>query len=142
MLAIHSCRLPDDNLHRIRQGHRHGNSIRTRRHSRVHQRRHFRRKLHRNTLHLASVNTTTSSCNVTFVPTTAGTVIAQGTYTATDGVHSSGVQTSSNTVTVTLRTTSTAVSCTPATVVVAQTVTCTGLVKDTSAAGTASAPSV
>src|SRR5207245_2309763 len=90
---------------------------------------------------LASVNTTTSSCNVTFVPTTAGTVIAQGTYTATDGVHSSGVQTSSNTVTVTLRTTATAVSCTPATVVVAQTVTCTGFVKDTSAAGTASAPS-
>src|SRR5207244_11713990 len=46
----------------------------------------------------------------------------------------------SNTVTVRLRTTFTAVSCTPTAVVVAQVVTCTGFVKDTSVAGTASAP--
>src|SRR5207245_4329114 len=87
---------------------------------------------------LASVNATTSSCNVTFNPTNAGTVIATGTYTSTDAAHSGSGPTAGNTVTVTLRTTSTAVSCSPATVVVAQTISCTGFVRDTSTAGTAS----
>src|SRR5207245_3695270 len=37
---------------------------------------------------LASVNATTSSCNVTFNPTASGTVTASGTYTSTDTSHS------------------------------------------------------
>src|SRR5437879_5639237 len=89
---------------------------------------------------LAAVNATTSSCNVTFNPTATGTVIASGTYAPTDNAHSASGPTAGNTVTVNRRTTSTAVSCTPTTVVVSQVITCTGFVKDTSLAGTASAP--
>src|SRR5438445_12985686 len=68
------------------------------------------------------------------------TIITSVTYTSSDAANSGSGPTAGNTVTVTLRTTSTAVSCSPATVVVAQVITCTGFVKDTSAAGTASAP--
>jgi len=48
---------------------------------------------------LASVNSTTSSCTVSFGPTSGGTIIAVATYMSTDGVHS-GSQGTSNTVTV------------------------------------------
>src|SRR6266852_485440 len=69
---------------------------------------------------LASVNATTSSCTVTFNPTATGTVIANGTYSSTDTVHSGSGPTASNTVTVGLRSTTTAATCSPASVQVGQ----------------------
>src|SRR5207245_3444449 len=89
---------------------------------------------------LTTVNATTSSCNVTFTPTNSGTVIASGTYSPTDTAHSGSGPTAGNIVNVAKRTTSTVVTCSPATVSTGQTVTCIAFVKDTSTAGTTSTP--
>src|SRR3989441_9735526 len=89
---------------------------------------------------LTTVNATTASCSASFNPTGQGTVIASGAYTASaaDTAHANSSGTS-NTVTVSLRQTTTTASCTPTSVAVGQLVTCTAFVKDT-AAGTASTP--
>src|SRR2546426_6407082 len=89
---------------------------------------------------LAPLNTTAATCQVTFNPTSTGTVIAQATYTpaASDTTHTTSSGTG-NTVTVNKRNTTTTVTCSPSPVVVAQATTCTSFVKDTSA-GTASTP--
>src|SRR3989454_1027991 len=78
------------------------------------------------------------SCSVTFTPSTGGTATVSGTYTASDTTHAGSGPSTSNTITVNLRTTSTAVSCTTP-VFINQASTCTATVTD-SAAGTASTP--
>src|SRR5207245_6696523 len=66
---------------------------------------------------LTTVNATTSSCSVSIMPSTTGTILAQGTYSPTDNVHSGSIGTS-NTVIVTARSTTASVTCSPTTVVV------------------------
>src|SRR3989449_4860043 len=88
---------------------------------------------------LTVVNATTASCTATVTPSTTGTITATGVYTPSDNVHSTSTSPVSNTVTVGLRTTSTAVICSPTSITVGQSTNCTALVKDTST-GSASAP--
>src|SRR2546425_535848 len=88
---------------------------------------------------LTVVNATTASCTATVTPSTTGTITATGVYTPSDNVHSTSTSPVSNTVTVGLRATSTVVTCSPASVVVGQQVTCTADVNDV-AAGTRSTP--
>src|SRR2546425_13013624 len=82
-------------------------------------------------------NATTASCTATVTPSTTGTITATGVYTPSDNVHSTSTSPVSNTVTVGLRATSTVVTCSPASVVVGQQVTCTAYVNDVMSAGTA-----
>src|SRR2546422_411637 len=88
---------------------------------------------------LTVVNATTASCTATVTPSTTGTITATGVYTPSDNVHSTSTSPVSNTVTVGLRATTTVVTCSPASVVVGQQVTCTADVNDV-AAGTRSTP--
>src|SRR5256712_51697 len=88
---------------------------------------------------LTVVNATTASCTATVTPSTTGTITANGVYTPSDNVQSSSTSTIINTVTVGLRATSIVVTCSPASLVVGQQVTCTADVNDV-AAGTRSTP--
>src|SRR2546422_3769135 len=88
---------------------------------------------------LTVVNATTASCTATVTPSTTGTITATGVYTPSDNVHSTSSGTS-NTVNVGgTRATVIVVTCSPASVVVGQQVTCTADVNDV-AAGTRSTP--
>src|SRR3989441_490136 len=88
---------------------------------------------------LTVVNATTASCTATVTPSTTGSIIGSATYTPSDNVHS-GSSGTSNTVNVGgTRATVIVVTCSPASVVVGQQVTCTADVNDV-AAGTRSTP--
>ncbi|TMI40044.1 hypothetical protein E6H23_08195 [Candidatus Bathyarchaeota archaeon] len=77
-----------------------------------------------------------SSCSVSITPSTSGTIQISATYlgSATDAMSTGGTI-----ITVTIRTSITTVTCTPATVIVNQASTCTATVTDTSQ-GTTSTP--
>ena len=75
---------------------------------------------------------TSSSCQVTYAPTSgAGTHSITTTYNG-DATHNASTSSQAFALTVTLRTTSTTVSCNPTSVVVNQTTTCTATVADSS----------
>src|SRR2546428_8841621 len=88
---------------------------------------------------LVALNSSAATCFATFLPTSTGSLIANATYTPSDTTHN-GSFGLSNTVTVTLRSTTTVVTCSPASVAVGQQVTCTVFVKDNISPGTASTP--
>src|SRR3989454_2142118 len=82
---------------------------------------------------LVSQTATSSSCQVTYTPTSgAGTHSIAATYNG-DATHNGSTQAFS--LTVTLRTTSTSVSCSPSSVVVNQATSCTAVVVDSSGSG-------
>src|SRR5213596_2729762 len=85
----------------------------------------------------ASCTLVSGSCSVTFTPSASGTATISGTYTASDSVHagSSSSGASNGSITVTRRTTSTTIVCSPGTVAVNQPSTCTATVADTNGAG-------
>src|SRR3989442_3453868 len=74
---------------------------------------------------LTVVNATTASCTATVTPSTTGTITATGVYTPSDNVQSSRAHVFSPTTTAARLATTTVVTCSPASVVVGQQVTCT-----------------
>ena len=78
----------------------------------------------------------TSTCSVTYTPTSvAGTHTVNATYDeASSALHASS--TGSDTITISLRSTSTALNCAPLPAQIGQTVTCTATVTDTNVTGT------
>jgi PKD repeat protein len=84
---------------------------------------------------LASQSATSSSCQVTYTPTSgAGTHSIAATYSG-DATHSGSTNSQAFTLTVILRTSSTTVSCSPSSVVVNQATNCTANVADSSGSG-------
>ena len=93
---------------------------------------------------VAGTNTTDgiSTCSVTYTPSAKGTGShnLSATYSPNDAIHAASSDADGFDVTVNLRSSSTLVSCSPSTIVVAEDTTCTATVTDTESAGTASDP--
>src|SRR5206468_1620470 len=70
------------------------------------------------TFSATSCTLVSGSCSVTFTPSAAGTATISGTYTPSDSVHAGSTSVTNGTVTATLRTTSTTIVCSPATVAI------------------------
>jgi hypothetical protein len=89
-----------------------------------------------------NAGTFTSSCSVTYTPSTAASTTHNitGDYTASGNVHAESSDADGFDVTVGLRSTSTAVVCSPASVLVGNGSTCTATVTDTESAGSKSDP--
>ncbi|HZD12519.1 MAG TPA: kelch repeat-containing protein, partial [Candidatus Binatus sp.] len=95
------------------------------------------------TLVIGIGNNSTCPLSVTYTPTVvgSGSHVIRGTYSG-DSTHNPSISTGAQsfTLTVTARTTSTVVNCSPSSVLVNQGSTCTATVTDTSSAGTSSTP--